>query len=253
MQKIGVFLLVLTAVATARAGICDRTPAVRDAIVLQLGLSCEEITGGDLADVTELGFGYNYGIGAPTEYRHVLRRDFVGLVSLKEILFQDAKVETMEADAFADLTELEKLQIQDETIALTPGLFDSLVNLKRLTLMDLHLPTLRSDLLSQLKNLEGLDIINCGLETIEPQAFAGLKKLGFISAYSNNLTGLPNDIFAGLESLDFIDLAYSKIETLDPRLFKGIPKLKEMRLSGNPLSKEALTALKTELPYVRIF
>ena len=109
--------------------VCDRTPAVRDAILAAVpGVNdCEDVTAADLASITELRFG-------------------------------GGEMITLQVHDFRGLTGLQYLQLHDTT-NLPAGIFDELTALETLSLFNNSLRSLPSDIFDKLTALKELDLL----------------------------------------------------------------------------------------------
>ena len=120
------------------AGVCERTPQVRDKLTEAAGVSsCAHVTVGHLAEITRLdlsGTGIIWLDGG----------DFSGLSNLQDLLLNNNGLRELPHEVFNGLSELETLWLQDNLLNELPeGIFDDLVN----TLEDLRVdPRLKAGL-----------------------------------------------------------------------------------------------------------
>ena len=120
--------------AGAGFGICDRSPAVRDAIVEKLGADdCAEVTDLMLHQMTgrltirTSGYDYKYG-------------DFFGMPSLEALVVSGTSLSAIRWEMLRDLTSLTSLDLSDNKICrIKGGALDHPTALEVLLLNDNHL------------------------------------------------------------------------------------------------------------------
>ena len=153
-------------VGMATAGICNRTPVVRDILMEVTGtLTCGEVTAEQLSRVGVLDFG-RYGIG------------------------------TLQAHDFRGLDNLIKLELRNSSLAGLPeGIFQGLGKLKSLGLSQNQLTGLPAGVFSGLGNLIRLRLEQNRLASLPAGLFDGLVSLRFLNLSDNPLTTLPNGLF----------------------------------------------------------
>ena len=208
-------LLVLPMQAQTPAGICDRTPQVRDSILDRIGsgTACGDATNTQLAAIN--GF---------------LDLTDQGLTSLK-------------MGDFNGLTHLQALDLKVNALtALPEGVFHGLTNLQNLDLQTNALTALPENVFLGLTNLFGLSIRNNVLTAVPEDVFRGLTNLQNLSINANALTALPEDVFRGLTHLQILDLSHNALTTLSANVFRDLPNLQLLFLGSN-----ALTALPEDV------
>ena len=181
------------------AGICGRTPQVRDALVAEIpGVSdCAHVTAAHLAAITGVQFLATEHITALTA------RDFAGLTSLKNLSLDGNDLATLPAGVFAGLTALSSLSIDyNDLTTLRADVFDGLTTLRDLSLTGNDLTTLPDDVFDGLTALEDLYLNENDLATLRADVFHGLTTLRDLSLDGNDLTTLPDDVFDGLIALE---------------------------------------------------
>ena len=253
------------------AGICGRTPQVRDAILSRLSdvSQCADVTGDHLAsidgrlhleekDITSLRAG-----------------DFDGLTELRTLSLWHNQIEELPSGVFDSLTALESLNLDHNRLGeLPPGVFDSLTALKSLVLSYNRLGELPDGIFDQLTALKLLELGNNRLgelpdgifdpltalenlslwinriEELPPGVFDSLTALETLSLGNNRLSELPDGIFDQLTALEYLSLWDNQIEELPPGIFDQLIALKKLGLGYNRLSElpdgifDPLTALK---------
>ena len=121
-------------------GICDRTPRIRDRIVVLLKYrhsykgDCSGVTGEHLAKLKSVDLGRN----PSTESAFTItlqRQDFGGLENLERLYMRETGLESLPAGVFDGLTNLEELELDRNRLRSLPsGVFSDLRSLQRLEL-----------------------------------------------------------------------------------------------------------------------
>ena len=110
------------------AGICDRTPEVRDAIAESLGAACGDIDLGDLKEIVTLDL-------SGQSLARLAAGDFDGLERLRLLDLSDNALVGLPPGVFDGLLTVETLRLHDNRlVALAAGVFDKLLTLEELTL-----------------------------------------------------------------------------------------------------------------------
>ncbi|MDE2987102.1 MAG: putative Ig domain-containing protein [Chloroflexota bacterium] len=189
--------------SAAAPSVCERTPAIRDAIVAQFsGQACATITAAQLAAITSLGYR---GI---TDATTALKAgDLAGLTGL----------------TWLDLSGTDEWDpVQGEFIpqgrlrTLPKGVFDELTNLTQLRLFDNQLSALPAGV------------------------FDRLTKLTHLYFGDNQLTALPEGLFANLSSLTHMAFHSNRLTALPANLFAGLIRLRQLRITPNPFQSPPL-------------
>ena len=202
-------LLALPMQAQTPAGICDRTPQVRDGILGWIGsvTACGDVTNTQLAAI-------NGSLDLTDQ----------GLTSLK-------------MGDFNGLTHLQALDLKTNALtALPEGVFHGLTNLQNLDLQTNALTALPEDVFHGLTNLFGLSIRNNVLTAVPEDVFRGLTNLQNLSINANALTALPEGVFRGLTNLQTLDLDDNALTALPEDVFRGLTNLQTLDLSYNFLT-----------------
>ena len=193
------------------AGICGRTPEVRDALVAQIpGVSdCAAVTAAQLAAITGPLKLSSQSID------ELAAGDLVGLTALKTLNLFNNDLTALPDDVFAGLAALKTLNLDHNELTVLPDdVFDGLTSLKVLYLNDNKLTALPDDV------------------------FDGLTSLEFLYLGKNKqLTELPVGVFAGLTELKLLYLDNNGLTTLPDGVFDGLISLQVLRLQGNPVGQ----------------
>ncbi|KAI8512922.1 hypothetical protein Bbelb_095610 [Branchiostoma belcheri] len=172
-----------------------------------------------------------------------------GVKSLKTLTIYDGFFVAIEANAFAGLSHLQRLD-------LTHGAFETL--------------TLHDKAFSGLSSLTHLDLRQSGISTLQQYVFEGLSSLTHLNLAQNRISTLPQYVFEGLSSLthldlshnylvtsqaqlpetldyldlrqltwsdqlEYLDLSHNEINTVMPSAFRGLSRLQFLDLSNNKI------------------
>ena len=231
--------LLLQATAAAQ-GICDRTPQVRDEILITVGIEsrragetapedCAEVTTAHLARVRSLWLG-NADITALQE------NDFSGLVSLQSIVLTENFLTELPEGIFRGLSSLNELFLHYNSLSALPeGIFQGLGDLTFLVLEDNSLTALPEGVFRGLDNLEYLDMSGNSISALPEGVFRGLGKLEVLDLWGNPFKELPEGVFQGLDSLERLYLNRNHLQELPERLFRALDSLRILWLTSNSL------------------
>ena len=181
-----------SAVVVIREGVCDRTAAVREAIVRGLRSDdCSAPDGQALAGLRSLRVeareaGVDVGNGAVLG--ELRPRDLSALTGLEWLSLQDYRLGTLPPGAFSDLSSLEVLNLSGNLIAdLPPGVFAGLRRLEWLSLLDNRLQALPVGVFGDLAGLRELYLQDNELSTLPPGALSGLRSLERLTLGGNEI------------------------------------------------------------------
>lgn len=139
-----------TAVVQIDEGVCDRTPAVRDA--LRRDRECQSLSVGDLARRGYLGL-HRRGIES------LRARDFLGLPRLRVLHLHGNRLSALPSRLFAGLGALSSVRLDGNRLAsLPPGLLAEAPLLSRLNLSGNRLSSLSEGFFKDLSGLSELDL-----------------------------------------------------------------------------------------------
>ena len=151
-------------------GVCDRTPAVAAALVVE-GAGCETATDDTLA-------------------------------ALRTLSLEDAGIAALNADDLAGLQGLQVLGLRGNALAELPeGLLSAAPALRFVLLGGNRLAALRGDAFAGLSELRELDLSDNALKDLPAGVLSGLPELRHLRLDGNALETLPDGLFAGVASL----------------------------------------------------
>ena len=185
---------------TINEGVCDRAPAIRDAIR------------GD--------------------------RDCAAVASLSGVTSLDISergLSSLEPGDFDGLSGLRTLNLAGNGLrALSSGVFAGLDNLLTLDLSDNQLADLPEDLFFETPALIDLWLSGNRLTTLPPTLFLANNTLSQIFLDGNLLTELPSVLLRGQFLLTRLHLQDNRLTSLPAGLFQGLSEVGRLRLDGNP-------------------
>ena len=141
--------------------VADRTPQVRDAIVVAAGVGTpEEVTEAHLSAITALGLGLSNITSLKTG-------DFEGLTALEILLLNNNALTALPETVFNGLTALQVLLLNNNELTVLPGtIFGGLTSLKVLRLNNNALTDLPAGVFSGLTALQSLNVDNNAVDPV---------------------------------------------------------------------------------------
>ena len=226
-------LLALPMQAQTPAGICDRTPQVRDGILDRIGsgTACGDVTNTQLAAI-------NGSLDLIQKRLTSLKTgDFDGLTNLQTLNLLLNGLKALPEGVFRDLPNLQTLDLQaNDLTALPEGVFRDLPNLHTLELRNNDLKALPKGVFLGLPYLRLLGLSHNALTALPEGVFRGLTNLQTLYLHGNALTALPEGAFRGLSNLQTLDLSYNFLTALPGALLDDLQARVDLEvdLQGNP-------------------
>ena len=154
------------------------------------------------------------------------------LTALEELWLESNSITSI-PESIGNLTSLEELWLGWNSITSIPESMGNLINLRQLHLglMDTPLGTLPESF-GNLVNLEWLALGSSGLNEL-PESFGNLSSVESCFLWGNNLTELPSG-FGGMESLNYLSLDNNQLTTL-PESFGNLDNLSRLFMENNQL------------------
>ena len=237
-------------------GVCDRQPAVRDAIVgkVSAASTCAAVTDAQVNAIGSLDLS-GEGIGA------LRKSDFEGLTGLSELDLSGNALDHLPGDLFEPLdASLRTLQLNGNPLgALPAGVFDGLTGIRTLDLSNTGLTELPAGVFADLGRLEALRFVESRLRAFPAAALAdvagtledlfmrdndiasiaaggldGMTQLRRLALQGNALTSLPAGLFDDLTELRELKLSDNSIAALPDNLLRPLTKLEVVSLEDNP-------------------
>ena len=214
-------------------GVCDRHPAVRDAIVAAIpaASTCAAVTSTQLRTVVQ-------ELDLSGENIDVLRKeDFQDLVSLYRLDLSDNALDHLPADLFEHLTSVMlRLYLDGNPLgALPAGVFDGLTSLLELDLGDTGLSDLRAGLFADLDRLETLRLVENDFRAFPSAALADVAgTLESLLLRDNDIASIPAGAFDAMTQLTELDLQDNALASLPDNLLQPLTNAERVVLQGNP-------------------
>ena len=155
----------VTVLLDPTAGVCGRTPAVRDALIARFGSTlCNAVSDANLASITDLSL-------SGQEFTALAAGDFAGLTSLETLRLTNTALTALPGGVFDGLNALTNLVVNgtNTLTALSPGAFAGLTALTYLWLDNNGLENLPDGVFSGLTSLTDLRLDFNGLTAAVPR------------------------------------------------------------------------------------
>ena len=211
----------------------DRTPQVRDAIVIAVPdvSDYRDVTESDLAAITSLNLGQK-------SITSLKAGDFDGLTGLTELDLSFNQLTSLPDRIFSELSALTTLKLyrNQQLKSLPDGIFNEL---SELTELDLHyngLTSLPDDPFNGLSALTTLNLSINGLTGLSDGVFSGLTELTELYLNENQLQSLPAGVFSNLTALTKIVLSGNRLTSLPADVFSGSTGLTTLIIWNNQLT-----------------
>lgn len=173
---------------------------------------------------------------------YIAPSSFSKMTSMRRLILSGNDLNNLEAGLFGNLTRLESLELNFCGLRrpLNATLFFNnftYTDLTELQLAGNPLTVSRTGPLlpKQLSRLQTLDLSNCNLTFLPPEAFYWTRNITNLALMGNHLSS-PND-FRFLEllpKLEVLDLRYNNLTTFSPKDISMNPNVDKLKLIGNP-------------------
>ena len=222
---------------TIQTGICDRTPAVYEAVVDRLRnintgplppvSHCSDVVPEHLPLVTWINL-LNQNI---TTFRD---HDFEGLSGIRVLTLDDNPITTLQDGLLDGLTDLRKIYISNAQLGtVTTGTFALNTQLSELWLYSSRLTEIDDGAFANLSNLRELNLYNNNAGSFTAAKFQGLGNLHRLTLSNNNLHAVPADLLSNTPELRTLSLQVNKLRDLPDDFFVGMSHLTEVNLLEN--------------------
>lgn len=171
----------------------------------------------------------------------IMKGQFSGLRGLQNLSLHSNQIKQLSRGSFSGLTNLTTLQLQSNQIEakVVHGVFDDLVNLRRLDLRNNHIRYYSSDPLPsppfrQLSLLETLELPSQrrrGKSQLPSNFLEGLSNLLGFNCRNSQLLSLPKGMFTYTPRLQRLDVSSNDFTDLSPDLFHPIPDVRSLYIS----------------------
>ena len=227
----GEVLAVYQAGGESVASVCDRTPAVRDALLALAGRDdCAGVTEFDLGELSILDLS-GRGIVA------LAPGDFDGLSSVRILHLGNNELSGPIHSTIAELRSLEVLDLSDNALSgEIPTWLGGLSALRELRLRGNGLSGPVPAELGRLLNLEGLDLSQNALSGPIPPELTSLLNLEWLDLSGNGLSGPVPAELGRLLNLEWLGLSQNALSGPIPPELTSLLNLFWLDLSGNELS-----------------
>ncbi|CAJ0955256.1 unnamed protein product, partial [Mesorhabditis belari] len=159
------------------------------------------------------------------------------LPGLKSLSLEVNQIRQIYGEAFESVPQLAYLYLGNNLFSIIdPTTFFYLKQLKMLSLShNKDLTEIKVDSFQFLPLLIRLEMSDCSLITISPQAFHKMPKIQVLTLNRNQLINIPAATFSAFTELVSIDLSSNAINYVEDFAFSQLPTLGHLDLSGNRL------------------
>ncbi|KAJ8918710.1 hypothetical protein NQ315_015030 [Exocentrus adspersus] len=173
---------------------------------------------------------------------HLAPDSFSKMTNMRRLILSGNDINNLEAGLFGNLTHLESLELNFCGLRrpLNATLFFNNFTYTDLTELQLAGNPLRVSktgplLPKQLSRLQTLDLSNCNLTFLPPEAFYHTRNITNLILSGNHFTS-PNDLkfLELLPMLEILDLRYNNLTTFSPKELTLNPNVEKLKLIGNP-------------------
>ncbi|XP_060516371.1 carboxypeptidase N subunit 2-like isoform X2 [Cylas formicarius] len=173
---------------------------------------------------------------------HIAPTSFSKMTSMRRLILSGNDLNNLEAGLFGNLTRLESLELNFCGLRrpLNATLFFNNLTYTNLTELQLAGNPLRVSktgplLPKQLSRLQTLDLSNCNLTFLPPEAFYWTRNITSLTLAGNFFTA-PTDMrfLELLPKLEVLDLTYNNLTTFSPKQLSLNPQVIKLKLIGNP-------------------
>ena len=224
-----------TVIVFRPVSVCERTPEVRDAILVGTGAGeCERIPEPHMGRIRSLTLELP---GIKSGIPRLRAGDFAGLSELASLNLAGNDLASLPEGIFSGLSGLEVLTLGGNRLSSLPeGVFSELAGLQELDLGSNLLTSLPDGVFSGLSSLQVLNLNRSRLASLPDGVFSGLHELQTLDLSGNLLTSVPEGAYAGLAALSELRLQDNRFTSLKPGWFSGLSSLTTLGLGGNRLT-----------------
>lgn len=187
-----------------------------------------------LATLEYLNMGYS-------NLSHIHPDSFSKMTSMRRLILSGNDLNNLEAGLFGNLTHLESLELNFCGLRrpLNATLFFNnftYTDLKELQLAGNPLQVSKTGPLlpKQLSRLQTLDLSNCKLAFLPPDAFYWTRNITTLILTGNHFTSNNLQFLEMLPKLQLLDLRYNNLTTFSPNDLTLNPNVEKLKLIGNP-------------------
>ncbi|XP_046140972.1 protein toll [Osmia bicornis bicornis] len=164
---------------------------------------------------------------------NLTRRHLTGFPKLQRLILSSNGLTNLSSDVFVDVPHLIWLDLRENNVYLSPGIFNNTPELEVLELGNNMISQIEPGIFDPLTNLKLLNLWLNKFKEVKPDTFDKLVSLTSLDLNSNELTTLPENVFAKLENLEVLSLYNNNFTSLPEDLLRNNVKLKNINLSNN--------------------
>ena len=205
----------VSAVATIREGICDRTPVVAAQILRRLEMeTCSEVVDEHLSTLYHLAFWGPAGVGGSPSHLGDSQAPACDTVPW---FSRGSASRSVRPEAYNPCDPGHSAYRQPPVASAGA---------------DGALRSVKAGDFAGLTGLEALDIVRSPIDELPPGVFSDLGNLRYLLIGGTNLARLPDDVFSGLSELVILFMTYNRLTEL-PASLTSLSRLEDLILDGN--------------------
>ena len=221
-------------------GICNRTPIVQEALLQALKDTnkvhplpqCDGVTSQHLALLTgELSLQWQ-------RIDTLQPQDLQALTNLQELNLADNSIASLPDDLLTEIPLLESIDLSNNDLTEIPeAAFKNNPNLRRIDISENQIASLPKGLLTQATNLLKFEAAANRISKVPDDFAASNPRITHINLSRNKLRALAEGTFAKNNELTRVNLSGNWLPGLPDNIFQHNPNLQTINLSGNRLSR----------------
>lgn len=196
-----------------------------------------------LTKLVSLNIGHNH---LTTIDGHILK----SLISLESLCLESNSIRNLNANIFANLSNLVDLNMNGNKMDRIPRGLSSLVSLQSMDLGKNHIKSIDRHDFHGLVNLNGLRLIDNQIENITSESLRSMPSLHILNVASNRISHIERNAFTN-NALHFIRLDNNRITDISS-IFSSLQQLLWLNISDNQIENFDFKYLPTTLQWLDI-
>ncbi|XP_038211605.1 slit homolog 3 protein-like [Zerene cesonia] len=169
---------------------------------------------------------------------------FVGLSHVEELFLNNNRIKNVSLKSFNNMYTLKRLDLSNNLITTLGFHMDDLIKLKYLLINKNIIGSIKKDDFHGLHVLQFLDVSHNNISQIESYSFKDMDQLNSFDISKNLLANtLQDNAFYGLKSLPVLEISYSSLNIIQNNSFNGMFNLHTLNISHGAITEITYNAL----------